>query len=170
LMVPRKKGLIVIVSSAGGLRYIFNTAYGVGKAACDRMAGDIGHELRKHNITAISLWPGAVKTELLQAKFDSGYQSNMKDLFEDGESAEYAGRAVVHLAADKNQLQKTGKILITGDLGAEYGFTDIDGHQPPGLRSLKQILKMGRWNRTAYFIPAWIRLPGWLIWAMNSKL
>lgn len=33
LMVPRKQGLIVVVSSGGGLRYLFNVAYGVGKAA-----------------------------------------------------------------------------------------------------------------------------------------
>ena len=33
LMAPRKQGLIVVVSSIGGLRYLFNVAYGVGKAA-----------------------------------------------------------------------------------------------------------------------------------------
>lgn len=33
MMVPAKQGLIVNVSSAGGLRYLFNVAYGVGKAA-----------------------------------------------------------------------------------------------------------------------------------------
>jgi NAD(P)-dependent dehydrogenase (short-subunit alcohol dehydrogenase family) len=33
MMVPRKQGLIVIISSPGGLRYLFNTAYGVGKSA-----------------------------------------------------------------------------------------------------------------------------------------
>lgn len=32
MMVPAKQGLIVNVSSAGGLRYLFNVAYGVGKA------------------------------------------------------------------------------------------------------------------------------------------
>ncbi len=32
-MTPRKQGLIVFISSAGGLRYLFNVAYGVGKAA-----------------------------------------------------------------------------------------------------------------------------------------
>lgn len=32
-MVPRKQGLIVVISSAGGLRYLFNVAYGIGKAA-----------------------------------------------------------------------------------------------------------------------------------------
>jgi NAD(P)-dependent dehydrogenase (short-subunit alcohol dehydrogenase family) len=31
LMVPRKQGLIIFISSAGGLRFLFTTAYGVGK-------------------------------------------------------------------------------------------------------------------------------------------
>jgi dehydrogenase/reductase SDR family protein 1 len=33
LMVPRKQGLIVVISSAGGLRYLFNVPYGIGKSA-----------------------------------------------------------------------------------------------------------------------------------------
>jgi len=32
-MTIRKQGLIVVISSAGGLRYLFNVAYGIGKAA-----------------------------------------------------------------------------------------------------------------------------------------
>jgi len=45
-MVPRKQGLIVFIYSAGGLRYLFNVAYGVAKAACDRMAADTAIELK----------------------------------------------------------------------------------------------------------------------------
>ena len=33
LMMPRKDGLIVNVSSAGGLKYLFNVCYGVGKVS-----------------------------------------------------------------------------------------------------------------------------------------
>ena len=33
MMVPAKQGLIVNVSSPGGLNYLFNVAYGTGKAA-----------------------------------------------------------------------------------------------------------------------------------------
>lgn len=62
-MVARKSGLIVTVSSPGGLKYLFNCAYGIGKAANDRMAADCGIELKKHNVTMVSLWPGPVKTE-----------------------------------------------------------------------------------------------------------
>lgn len=29
------------------------------------MAADMGHELRKHKVTVVSLWPGAVQTELV---------------------------------------------------------------------------------------------------------
>ena len=33
MMVPAKQGLIINVSSIGGLTYLFNVAYGIGKAA-----------------------------------------------------------------------------------------------------------------------------------------
>lgn len=33
LMVAQGRGLIVTISSMGGLRYLFNVPYGVGKAA-----------------------------------------------------------------------------------------------------------------------------------------
>ena len=58
LMVPRKSGLIINVSSSGGLKYLFNVAYGVGKVGCDRMAADCAFELKKSNVAMISLWPG----------------------------------------------------------------------------------------------------------------
>uniref|UniRef100_A0A8W8JRX3 Dehydrogenase/reductase SDR family member 1 n=1 Tax=Magallana gigas TaxID=29159 RepID=A0A8W8JRX3_MAGGI len=63
MMVPRKSGLIVNISSAGGLAYLFNVAYGIGKEACDRMAADCAVELRKHNVAHVSIWPGPVITE-----------------------------------------------------------------------------------------------------------
>ncbi len=57
--------------------------------------------------------------------------NDFKDAFrralENGESPEYVGRAVVALASDKNVIEKSGKIVLTADLGDEYGFVDIDG-------------------------------------------
>ena len=67
------------ISSAGGLQYLFSVPYGVGKAAIDRMAVDMGFgessahfahfysilELKKHGVTCVSLWPGFVHTELV---------------------------------------------------------------------------------------------------------
>jgi len=169
LMVPRKKGLIVVVSSTGGLKYLFNVAYGVGKDACDRLAADMAQELKKHNVTAISLWPGAVRTEMTKAKLETPELQSIRQMFEEGETTEFAGRAVVHLANDKNNIQKTGRILVTSDLAAEYGFTDVDGRHPPSFRSLNELLKRGQWNRTASYVPSWVKVPGWLIAASVSK-
>ena len=45
---------------------MFNVAYGVGKAACDRMAADCAVELKDNFVTMVSLWPGPVKTEYVQ--------------------------------------------------------------------------------------------------------
>ena len=55
MMVPRRRGLIVNVSSGGGLQYLFNPPYGIGKEACDRMAADCGHELFSSNVAFVSL-------------------------------------------------------------------------------------------------------------------
>lgn len=78
-MTKNKSGLIVNVSSLGGYQFIFNVPYCIGKSACDRMATDCAQELKKENVTMISLWPGAVKTEFVQenmndkSKYPSSY-------------------------------------------------------------------------------------------------
>ena len=79
--MERKEGLIVNVSSPGGMRYLFNVAYGVGKAALDRMAADCAIELKKDSITMISLWPGPVKTEYVQDKVLNQGNSLFSHLF-----------------------------------------------------------------------------------------
>lgn len=105
-------------------------------------------------------------------------------MFEDGESTEYAGKAVVALASDPKVFAKTGRILITGDLGREYGFVDIDGKEiidfsqlfclsgrsPPTMRSVNTMLKYFGYKRAASFVPQCVRLPGWLLTAIQSKL
>ncbi|KRY51660.1 Dehydrogenase/reductase SDR family member 1, partial [Trichinella britovi] len=115
LMVPRKSGLIVTISSVGGLRYLFNVPYGVGKAACDRMAVDCAEELKAKNVAYISIWPGAVQTELILNNLDavsemavgSFDKETVKNIFINGESTEYVGKAVVHLAAGNYYFRKT---------------------------------------------------------------
>lgn len=101
---------------------------------CDRLAQDMAVELDKHKITVISLWPGAVKTELIEKnvlskpKDDMGpNELAMRSIFEDGESTEYSGMVLKHFASDPNRHSKTGKVWISGDLGAEYSLKDIDG-------------------------------------------
>ncbi|XP_033755249.1 dehydrogenase/reductase SDR family member 1-like [Pecten maximus] len=174
LMVPRRSGLIVNVSSGGGLRYLFNIPYGVGKEACDRMAADCAVELRRHNVAFVSLWPGPVRTEVINQLSESGHLVTKEKSginFSEGETTEYAGRAVVNLLSDKNLVStKSGRILLTSDLAYEYGFTDVDGRKPPSIRQLSFLL--GQNPKTAWiakWTPGFLYLPKWLLAQAGNK-
>src|SRR5262249_26373210 len=56
MMVPQRSGLLVMVSSPGARCYLHGPAYGAGKAGIDKMAADMAHDLRKHNVASLSLW------------------------------------------------------------------------------------------------------------------
>merc|ERR1711997_198184 len=99
MMVEKKNGLILNVSSPGGLKYLFNVAYGVGKAALDRLTQDTAVELKKHNVAVVGLWPGPVKTEFIKDQSSFGVQTSdpEQNMFTRGETVEFAGKAIAHL-------------------------------------------------------------------------
>jgi NAD(P)-dependent dehydrogenase (short-subunit alcohol dehydrogenase family) len=126
LMVPARSGLIVNVSFWAARKHLGNVAYGVSKAATDKMSADMAEELRAHGVAAVSLYPGLVRTEKVMeaaAFLDLG----------NSESPQFVGRAVAALAADPEVLKKSGRVLVAAALALEYGFTDIDGKQPRPL-------------------------------------
>jgi dehydrogenase/reductase SDR family protein 1 len=129
MMVPARRGLIVHISSFGAKVYALSVAYGVGKAGVDRMARDMGRELRPAGVVAVSLWPGIVKTERLLLE-----PERLPFDLSQSESPQLTGRACAALAADSQAMAKTGQALVVAELAAEYGFTDIDGSRPVSLR------------------------------------
>lgn len=166
LMVARRQGLIVNVSSIGGLKYLFNVAYGVGKAACDRMAADCAAELRSSNVAMVSLWPGPVRTEYITEHIlesAAADKNPMKKAFQSGESIEFAGKAIASLAADPKIMDKTGRILQTVDLAHEYGFKDVDDSFPVDFRQVNNLLKHAGYDWLASFVPGFIRVPLFLL-------
>ena len=62
-MVARGSGLIVNISFWASQKHIGNVAYGVSKAATDKMTADMAVELRPYGVTVVSLYPGLVRTE-----------------------------------------------------------------------------------------------------------
>jgi NAD(P)-dependent dehydrogenase (short-subunit alcohol dehydrogenase family) len=125
-MIARRRGLIVNISYWASQKRVGNVAYGVSKAATDKMTADMAVELKPHGVAVVSLYPGLVRTEKVMeaAKF--------LDL-SNSESPEFIGRAVAALADDPNVLRHTGKVLVAASLATEYGFTDIDGKKPRPL-------------------------------------
>lgn len=126
LMVAQHSGLIVNISFWAAQKYIGNVAYGVSKAATDKMTADMAHELREHDVAVVSLYPGLVRTEKVMEA------AAFLDLT-NSESPQFIGRAVAVLASDPNIMQKSGQVLVAASLAQEYGFTDIDGKQPRPL-------------------------------------
>jgi NAD(P)-dependent dehydrogenase (short-subunit alcohol dehydrogenase family) len=127
-MVAARSGLIVNISSLGAREYYGSVAYSVGKTAVDRLAQTMAIDLIEHDVAAISLYPGTVRTErMLEAVrlSDGAYD------LDDAESPELTGRAVVALAADPEVMRRTGHALAVANLAHEYGFAEDDGSQPP---------------------------------------
>jgi dehydrogenase/reductase SDR family member 1 len=125
-MIARRRGLIVNLSFWAAQKHIGNVAYGVSKAATDKMTADMATELRPHGVAVVSLYPGLVKTEkIMQA-------AAWLDL-SNSESPEFIGRAVTALATDPEVMQHTGGVRVAANLAIEYGFSDIDGKVPRPL-------------------------------------
>jgi NAD(P)-dependent dehydrogenase (short-subunit alcohol dehydrogenase family) len=126
VMVARGRGLIVNISHWAAQKHLGNVAYGVSKAATDKMTAHMAAELQPHGVTVVSLYPGMVRTEKVMASAAWLDLSN-------SESPEFIGRAVAALAADPNVIRHSGRVLVAAALALDYGFTDIDGKSPRPL-------------------------------------
>jgi dehydrogenase/reductase SDR family protein 1 len=120
LMIKQHSGLMVTISFWAAQKHMGNLIYGMAKAATDKFAADSADELRPYNVASVALYPGLVRTEAVMGNAAWLDLSN-------SESPQYVGRAVAALASDPAKMQRSGKILLTAQLGQEYGFADIDG-------------------------------------------
>ncbi len=130
IMVRQKCGCIVNISYYGGRHYFNNVAYGVCKAAVDRLSADTAYELKDYGVSVFSLYPGQVSTEGMAAYAQYDKTVNLSTM----ESPQFIGRCVAALAQDKNAIENTGKILITAEVAEYYGLTDVDGRHPVSQR------------------------------------
>ena len=125
-MIAQKRGLVVNISFWAAQKHIGNVAYGVSKAATDKLTADMASELKPHGVAVVSLYPGLVRTEKVMEAAQYLDLSN-------SESPEFVGRAVAALAADPGVLRHTGKVLVAAAVAKEYDFSDIDGKSPRPL-------------------------------------
>ncbi|HEY0448159.1 SDR family NAD(P)-dependent oxidoreductase [Actinophytocola sp.] len=130
LMLPDRSGLIVNISFTDGEVYLGQAAYDMCKTASDRLALGMGHELRKHGVAAVALHPGFVRTERVEAAWDLLGAGPAQVVH----SPEYVGRAIASLTVDPEVMAVSGQRLAVGDLAVQYGFTDVDGRQPPAFK------------------------------------
>jgi len=131
MMLRQMQGLILNISVWDRDKFMVNVFYDVAKNAINRLTFGLAQELRPHNIAAVALAPGFMRTERVAGAFEA---AGNKDYLNFTESPEYVGRAAVAVATDPKVMAKSGKVLAVGDLANEYGFTDVDGRRIPAFR------------------------------------
>jgi NAD(P)-dependent dehydrogenase (short-subunit alcohol dehydrogenase family) len=130
LMIASGSGVIINIVAWLQGEYLGNLYYDTAKSAIIRMTEGMAKELHPHRVAAIVLVPGFMRTERVMAS----HAAHPFDLAST-ESPSYLGRAVVALAGEPTILEKSGQLLYVGDLAKVYGFTDVDGTQPPVFRA-----------------------------------
>jgi NAD(P)-dependent dehydrogenase (short-subunit alcohol dehydrogenase family) len=115
--------LIVEVSAGDNGRFLGDVQYDVVKAGCDRLAFALARRLRGEGFTALALHPGFTRTERVVSVAPP-------EMLTQTHSARFAGRCVVALATDPRLGERSGGAFKAGQLGLDYGFTDVDGSQP----------------------------------------
>lgn len=114
-MVERKDGVILIVSSVGGLHgsAVLGT-YGISKAADMQLARNIASEFGPHNIRANAIAPGLIKTDFAKALWENPEtlkaSTASASLRRIGEPEEIAGTAVFLASAAGSFV--TGQTLV----------------------------------------------------------
>ncbi|MFE9011511.1 SDR family oxidoreductase [Streptomyces cyaneofuscatus] len=152
LLIETPGGLVVEMTDGtdeyNADNYRVSFFYDLAKAAVNRMAFALAHELAPHSATAVALTPGWLRSEaMLQAHGVT--EATWRDAiahaphFAISESPAYVGRAVAALARDPEVARWNGRSLSSGQLAQVYGFTDVDGSRPDAWRYLTEVQDAG---------------------------
>jgi NAD(P)-dependent dehydrogenase (short-subunit alcohol dehydrogenase family) len=134
MMVERGSGLIVFTSSFGGTCYMHGPAYGAQKAGVDKFARDMAVDLRPHNVAAVSIWMGMLRTDRTRRVMDRE-PDKYAGFWEIAETPDFTGHIIGALYRDPRRMDKSGQVLIAAEVAQEYEITD-EGRQPPSHRPM----------------------------------
>lgn len=135
LMLDRQRGLIAFTSSFGGRCYMHGPSYGAQKAGVDKFAQDMAVDLRPHNVAAVSIWMGMLRSERSAAAMQRE-PDKYAPFWEIAETPEFTGHILAGLYNDPERMQRSGQVIIGAELATEYGLTDAGGKQPPSHREM----------------------------------
>ncbi|NNE19274.1 MAG: SDR family NAD(P)-dependent oxidoreductase [Myxococcales bacterium] len=138
MLVRTGGALVVFTSSYGGRCYMHGPAYGAGKAGVDKMAMDMAVDFRDHDVAAMSLWLGFVRTERNEPLFQhpDAMKGPYAAFLANAESPELVGRVIEALHRDEKRMERSGRVLIIAELAQEYGISEADGRQPKSNRDV----------------------------------
>lgn len=153
LLIEKPGGLVVEVTDGTNEynvdHYRVSFFYDLAKAAVNRMAFSLAHELKPHGATSVGLTPGWLRSEAMLEAYRVT-EANWHDAtrisphFAISESPAFVGRAVVALAQDPAVMRWSGRVLSSGELARHYGFTDTDGSRPDAWRYVPEVQDAGK--------------------------
>lgn len=148
LLVSRPGGLLAEItdgtSQFNAENYRLSVFYDLVKCAVNRLAFSQGHELAAFSATAVAVTPGWLRSETMLANYgvtEANWHEALDPMRADGypaappgfavsESPRFVGRGIAAMAADAGRARWNQQSVSFVRLAREYGFTDVDGHQP----------------------------------------
>jgi NAD(P)-dependent dehydrogenase (short-subunit alcohol dehydrogenase family) len=153
LMIREPGGLVVEVTDGttayNAENYRISVFYDLAKTSVNRLAFAQSKELAPYGVTAVSLTPGWMRSEIMLDVFGVT-EATWRDAldrephFVISETPAYVGRAVAALAADPEVARWNGQSLSSGQLAGVYGFTDVDGSRPDAWRYVVEVQDAGK--------------------------
>jgi NAD(P)-dependent dehydrogenase (short-subunit alcohol dehydrogenase family) len=153
LMIKNPGGLVVEITDGtaeyNNANYRLSLFYDLAKTSVMRIALSQAKELRPYHCTAVALTPGWLRSEQMLDNYGVS-EANWRDAiakqphFVITETPRYVGRAVAHLAADRDVDRWSGQSLSSGQLAKIYDFTDLDGSQPDAWRYVVEVQDAGK--------------------------
>jgi NAD(P)-dependent dehydrogenase (short-subunit alcohol dehydrogenase family) len=153
LLIRKPGGLVVEVTDGteayNATTYRVSFFYDLAKAAVNRMAFALAHELQPYGGTAVSLTPGWLRSEVMLEIYgvtEANWReaTKIQPHFAISESPAFVGRAAAALAQDPDVSRWNGQSLSSGQLAKVYGFTDLDGSQPDAWRYMVEVQDAGK--------------------------
>lgn len=148
LLIKNPGGLLIEITDGtddyNKDHYRCSLFYDLAKSSVNRMGWSLAQELEPYGCTALSLTPGWLRSEHMLEGYGVA-EENWRDAlvsapeFGISETPHYIGRAVAHLAADKDVHRFNGHSLSAEELAKVYTFTDLDGSQPECWRYLVEV-------------------------------
>lgn len=135
LLLKSEKGLVVAISSPGAQCYMHGPAYGAQKAGLDKMMFDMARDFRPHDVATVSIWPGPMRTERLQASALER-PDVYGTMYEAAETTELQGHVINAIANSDQRMEMSGNAYYTADLAIQFGITEDDGRQPPSFAQM----------------------------------
>jgi NAD(P)-dependent dehydrogenase (short-subunit alcohol dehydrogenase family) len=153
LLLETSGGLVVEVNDGtaayNATRYRVSFFYDLAKAAVNRMAFALAHEVGPRGATAIEVTPGWLRSEAMLDAYrvtEATWRDALKiqPHFAISETPRFVGRAVAALAADPDVARWNGRSVSSGELAQVYGFTDVDGSRPDAWRYVVEVQDAGK--------------------------